>query len=217
MTVSVAVGSLFHFGSALGASKAMSAITNAAEAVATLEASHGIAVGEYAIVATTGWGLLLGRAVRAKTVATNDVTLEGIDTQSVTKYPAGAGVGTVQEVTTWTEMTQIATIDTSGGDQNFADASSMQDVDDREIPTSRTATRYTFNIHDDAALAWYATMRSVAEALLPRPLRITLPDGSKWLANGYFTFNENPRLSRNETTKAQVTFSTSARPIRYAT
>jgi hypothetical protein len=217
MTVSIAVGSRFHFGSVLAAAKTMSAITNAAEAVATLEASHGIAVGDYLIVATSGWGLLAGRALRAKAVATNDVTLEGLDTQDTSAYPPGAGAGTVQEVSTWTELTQIATIETSGGEQNFADASSIVDVDDREIPTSRTPTRYVFNVHDDNLLPWYSIMRQVADALLPRPLRITMRDGSKWLANGYFTFNDNPRLARDTTTRVQVTFSASARPIRYAT
>ncbi len=73
----------------------MTAITNASEAVATLQAGHGVLVGDL-LEMTSGWGRLNGRLVRAKTVATNDVTLEGVNTTSTVNYPAGAGTGTVR-------------------------------------------------------------------------------------------------------------------------
>jgi hypothetical protein len=217
MTVSVAVGAQVHFASAIGTSIAMSAISNSTAAVATVGTSHGIAGGDYVVVEASGWGLLQGRVARVSGTDGTSVTLESIDTSGTASYPAGQGTGSVQKVTTWTELTQIAGVDSSGGDQNFADASSLLDVDDKQIPTSRAPTAYTFNIHDDATLAWYPTLRTVADAGSPRPMRLTKPGGGKFLSNGYWSFQENPQLSRTESTKVRVTFTASARPISYST
>lgn len=217
MSVEVGIGSKVEFGSALATAKTMSAISNANPAVATLEASHGVAVGEYIVITSSGWGKLQGRICRVSVVATNDVTLEGIDTSSTSDYPAGLGVGTVQEVSTWTEMTQIAGINPSGGDQQFADASTLADTDDEQIPSNRTAVVYTFPVHDDNALSWYATLRTTAAAGL-RPMRLTAASGKKTLMNGYWSFGEIPQISRTETTKVGATFTGSRRTlIRYST
>ena len=98
MSVRVPNGSIVAIASGYGASKAMSALSNADPGVATLEASHGIATGEYMEV-TSGWGRLSGKVVRAGTVATNSVPLEGIDTTLTSIYPAGGGTGSVREIT----------------------------------------------------------------------------------------------------------------------
>ena len=47
MAITLAVGTQVAIASAYGASKTMSAISNATAAVATLEASHGVIVGDY--------------------------------------------------------------------------------------------------------------------------------------------------------------------------
>jgi hypothetical protein len=47
-------------------------------------------------------------------------------------------------------------------------------------------------------------------------MRITFPSGAKFLANGYWSFQENPTFSRTETTKTRVVFTTSARPVKLA-
>ena len=75
MSVTIATGTTFAYASTYGSSANMTAITNASEAVATLGAGHGVVVGDYLEV-TSGWDRLTGRIVRAKTVATNDVTFE---------------------------------------------------------------------------------------------------------------------------------------------
>ncbi len=48
-------------------------------------------------------------------------------------------------------------------------------------------------------------------------MRLSKPGGGKYLVNGYWSFGENPQISRTETTKVRVTFTASARPINYAT
>lgn len=217
MTVSVAVGAQVHFASAVGTNQAVTAVTNASPAVATIGTGHGIVGGDYVVVSDSGWSLLAGRAARVSATSATSVTLEGIDTSSTAVYPAGVGTGTLYKVSTWTEITQIGGVDTNGGDQNFADASTLVDVDDKQIPTSRTPVTYTYTVHDDPSLSWYSSLRSVADAAAPRPLRISKPSGRKYLCNGYWSFQENPRLSRTETDKINVVFTASARPVNYST
>jgi hypothetical protein len=215
MSVEVGIGSKVEFASALASAKSMSAITNASSAVATLEASHGVSVGDYIVITTSGWSRLQGRVCRVSAVDTNDVTLEGVDTSDTALYPAGQGAGTVQEVT-WTEISQIAGIQPSGGEQQFADASFLSDADDEQVPANRTAVVYAFPIHDDPALSWYSSFRAACAAGL-RPIRLTSAAGKITLLNGYWSFGELPQISRTETTKVGATFTGSRRTlIRYA-
>ncbi len=138
MTVSVAVGASVHFASAIGTNLTMSAISNASTAVATVGTGHSVGTGDYVIISQSGWSLLNGRAARVVGTDGTSITLEGIDTSSTAIYPAGQGTGIVNEVTTWTQITQIAGVDSSGGDQNFADSSTLDVSDVKQIPTSRS-------------------------------------------------------------------------------
>ena len=217
MTVSVAVGARVEFASAFGTNLAITAITNATAAVATVGTGHGFIGGDYVVITDSGWSLLAGRVARVSGTDGTSITLEGINTVSTALYPAGQGTGTAKEVATWTQVTQIAGVDSSGGDQNFADASTLDDTDDKQIPTSRSPTAYTFTVHDDPTLSWYPTLRTVADSASPHPMRLTKPGGGKFLANGYWAFAESPALSRTETTKARISFTSSARPINYST
>jgi hypothetical protein len=81
MGKTLSTGAILSIAKTYGTSSNMTAITNAAEAVATLAAGHGVVVGDFLEV-TSGWDLLNGRIVRAKTVATNDITFETINTTS---------------------------------------------------------------------------------------------------------------------------------------
>ena len=98
MSKTLATRIKFSIAKTYASSVSMTALTNAAEAVATLGAGHGVVVGDY-LELTSGWGLLNGKVVRAKTVVTNDVTLEGINTVSTTKFPTGTGIGSIRRIT----------------------------------------------------------------------------------------------------------------------
>jgi hypothetical protein len=138
MAVSVPNGSLIHIASGYAASKVMSALTNANPAVATLEASHGVAVGDY-IEVTSGWSRLTNKILRASAVATNDVTLEGLNAISTSIYPAGGGVGSVREITGWTQLQQVLNSSSSGGEQQFLEYQFLESDAQKRIPTFKSA------------------------------------------------------------------------------
>jgi hypothetical protein len=215
MSVSLPNGATVAIASTYGTSKVMSALTNATEAVATLEASHGIT--ENALIElTSGWSRLTGRIVRADSVSTNDVTLEDINTSSTVRFPAGSGVGSVRAISAFTQISQVLDVATAGGEQQFTNYSFLEDDTERQIPTQKSAQSMTLTIADDATLAHYAVLAAADEDRLPRAIKITLPNGSILLYNGYVTLNKTPTLTKNEVMGLQVTLSLVAEVTRYA-
>lgn len=216
MSITLATGTQFAIASTYGASKTMSAITNATEAVATLEASHGVIVGDYLEV-TSGWDRLDKRIVRVKTVATNDVTFESIDTSSTSRYPAGTGTGSVREITAWTTISQITPdFSVAGGEQNYANVTTLSDTIEKQIPTTRSPVQVTLPVYDDPSLGWYSTVSSVSESATATAVRMTFPNSSKLVANAYWSLQKTPTVE-DSTLRARIDLSFAAEPTRYAT
>jgi hypothetical protein len=215
MSKTLSTRSLFAIAKTYGAVVTMSAITNAAEAVATLGAGHSVIVGDFLEV-TSGWGQLNNKLVRVKTVATNDITFEGMDTSSTTKYPAGTGTGSIRRVTAWENITQVKDISSSGGDQQFTDGTSIDDDVEVKIPTIRSATTMDLTVYDDPSLAWYATVSAASDSSTPAGLRITTPSGSKIVANAYWSLSRVPQFATNAVLTGKISMTYAAQPVRYA-
>lgn len=216
MSITLSTGSIIAIAKTYGSSVNMTAITNASEAVATLAAGHGVSAGDYLEV-TSGWGRLDKRIVRAKTVATNDVTLESIDTTSTTIYPAGQGTGTIRRITAWTNLSQIEDIQTSGGDLQYADITAIDDVVAKQIPTIRSPVTMTLTTFDDPSLTWYADVSAADTARTPYGMRLSAPNGSKLVANAYWGLQRVPQIGKNAALKTQIGLTYAAEPVRYAT
>lgn len=216
MAITLSTGVALAIAKTYGTNVNMTAITNAAEAVATLGAGHGVIVGDYLEV-TSGWGLLDKRVVRVKTVATNDVTFEGINTASVTNYPAGTGTGTIRRITAWSALSQVKSMSASGGDMQFANITAIDDVVTKQVPTVRNAVSMNIDVFDDPSQQWYADVSTAADARAPYGLRMSFPNGSKLIANAYWSLQRVPTVSTNEALVSQISLSYAAEPVRYAT
>lgn len=197
MAVYKSLGLQLAIGATFGTTKTMSAVTNAVEAVATLEASHGVIVGDI-IEVTSGWSRLDKRVVRAKTVATNDVTLELIDTSSTTLYPAGEGTGTVREVLTWTSITQLLPeFNVTGGGFEQDDITQMTSSRRLNRPGLAEAVSLEFTAFWDPALSWVATVRTASQTATLTPFRLITASGARLYGNGYWGLNEEPGSQNN--------------------
>lgn len=192
--------------SAYASSVNMTAISNASAAVATLAAGHGVVVGDILEI-SSGWARLNGRLARVAAVSTNDVTLENINTTSTTLFPAGQGAGTVRRITAWTEISQILEASFSGGEQQYADITSIADVVQKQMPTVRNAVSMSLTVGDDPTLAWYGVVRAAALTNAITGLRVRFPNGSRLLGNGYWSFLETPTMAKNEPLKVKIDFS----------
>lgn len=215
MAVSLPNGSIVAIASGYGASKSMSAITNANPGVATLESSHGVVEGDF-IEVTSGWSRLNQRIVRAGTVSTNDVELEDINTSSTSRYPAGSGTGSVREISGWTQLAQIIGSTSEGGEQQFVNYQLLEADAEVRIPTTKSPAGLTFTVADDPALPGFQLAQAANDDRLPRAIRITLSNGSILLYNAYVTLSPIPSLTVNEVMSVQVTLSLLAEPVRYA-
>lgn len=199
MSASLPNGSVVSIASTYGTGGTVSAITNAVQGVATLSASHGvIAADVFEIV--SGWEFLSNRIVRALSVATNDVTMELIDTSSTTIYPAGQGAGTFREITAWTTVGQILESTSDGGEQQFNEFQYLSGKTQQRLATVKSAQGVTFRIADDptALSAAYTLLRAADLDGVQRAVRVVLPSGKILYYNATISFNDNPSLTVNE-------------------
>lgn len=215
MSKTLSTGSVFRIASAYGPVVAMTAITNDAEAVATLASGHGCVAGD-PIELSSGWGRLDGRVVRVKSVASDDVTLEEIDTTSTTVYSPGSGVGSIRRITGWVNITQVNDINTSGGTPNFADGSDNDSVVEVQLPTTKSPVVMNFTCHDDPALPWYAACVAADEARVPYGYQMVSPGGAVVLGNAYWSILQVPQVAKRETLKTAIQLNFAAEIKRYA-
>lgn len=214
MAVSLPNGVTIAIATAYGSPLTVSALTNANPAVAT-SAAHGLTSGDI-IEVTSGWSKLNSRIVRVDNETAGTFEMEGIDTSSTASYPASSGTGTVREITTFTQISQIMDVQTSGGEMQFATYSFLEMDYETQLPTQSSPMTMTIQIADDPTLAGYAAVKSAAEARAVRALKITYPSGAVAYYNGYVSFNETPTFTKNQVQVVTATFNLLARPVRYS-
>lgn len=211
----LADGSYLALGTTYGPAVVMSAVTNATEAVATLAAGHLAVVGDFVEVSSS-WPGLDGKVLRIKTVATNDVTLEGFNTASIEKFPIAGGVGSIKRITAWMNVAQIVGFTSEGGDQNYKDFQYLNETQGRQIPTSKSPSKIKITLADDITLVQQATIRTADEGGVPRAMRIIYRNGTRTVTNGYWSMAYFAQLALGDINKREVSVAMTALPQDYA-
>lgn len=206
--ISLPNGSLVAIASAYSAYTPITAITNADPAVVT---GGGFVAGDI-IEVVSGWSRLTDKVVRAGAGG----TLENIDTSLTSIYPAGGGIGQARTITGWTQLSQILSSSSNGGEQQFLDYQLLEADAQKRIPTFKSAAGLSFTVADDPTLAGYIVASDANDDRLPRAVRVTLPSGAIILYNCYISLNKTPSLTVNEIMSVEVTLSMLAEPVRYA-
>lgn len=213
--ISLPNGAIVSIAATYGEPKAISALSNANPGIAALAVGHAIAEGDFMEI-TSGWTRLTDKIVKAGTPATDSIPLLGIDTLLTSIYPAGSGVGTVREILTWTQLSQILTSSSSGGEQQFLEYQLLEADAKKRIPTAKNAAGLSFSIAHDPLLAGFILASAANDDRLPRAIKITLPSGAVILYNAYISLNKTPSLTVNEIMASEVTLSLLAEPVQYA-
>lgn len=206
-------GATLDIASTFGASVVMSALTNASPAVGTLASGHNVSINDI-IEITSGWGGIDGQLARASAVSTNDVTFLGIDTTGI-QYPAGSGIGSIREITAWTQIPIVLDLADSGGEQQFYAYQPLSSYRQKQLPTYTNAVSISFKIDDDISRPSYTALRAAARSKARTPLRLTLPNGSVIFWNAVISITENPSYAVNVGMTYTVTLSLDAPVTRY--
>ncbi len=214
MAVSLPNGVTVALGTTIGSDLTVSAVTNANPAVAT-STSHGLSDGDI-VIFTSGWAKANERVFKVDQQDANSFELEGLNSTSTSDYPAGTGTGTANEVSAWTQITQILDVTTSGGEMQFTNYSFLEADYETSIPTQSSPQTISMTIADDPALAGYIALKAAAEARTPYALRIAYPSGAYAYYYGYVSFNETPSFKKNQVQSVNATFNLLNRPTRYA-
>jgi len=221
MGMTLATGSVISIAKTYGSVITITAATNSVSAgftattSMTSSAAHGLTVGDYVEI-TSGWGRINNRIARCTTGTTGStVVLENVDTYSTAKFPPGGGVGSMRKIATWTNLSQVKSIGSSGGDMQSADATSLDDVVEKKIPTIRSAVNMDLEIYDDPTLAWYADVTVASDSMTPYALMITPPNNARIVANAYWSLLKVPMMTKNEVVTTKLTLNYAADPIRY--
>lgn len=214
MALSLPNGSTIGLASGYGSKITVTALSNASPPVASATA-HGLTTGDYVEV-TSGWSRLNNKIVRVTSIDADSFSLEGIDTSSTTIYPAGSGTGSVRKVTGFTQLAQILSSTSSGGDQQFLDVQFLEADAQVRIPTVKNAAGLALSIADDPSLPGYQLASAANDDRLPRAMLITTANGSKIAYNAYVSLNKIPSLTVNQAMACEVTLSFLNEPVRYA-
>ena len=214
MSVQLPNGALVAIASGYESAIAVTALTNDDPASAT-SATQAFAAGDILEV-TSGWSRLTNKAVRVgASPTTTSFDMEGIDTSLTSIYPAGGGAGSVRKVSGFTQLSQILSSTTNGGDQQFLEYQFLESDSQKRIPTFKNAAGLTFSVADDPTQPGYILAASANDDRLPRVVSITLPGGSVLYYNAYISLNKTPSLTVNELMAVEVTLSLLAEPVRY--
>lgn len=212
MSISLPNGALVAIANAYGTSAAITALSNALPGEAT--ATNTLAAGSFVEI-TSGWSRLNSRIVRTAAPTGTTFDLEGYDTTSTSIYPPGAGVGSFRSITGWTQLEQILTSTSNGGDQQFLNYQLLEGDSQLRIPTVKNAAGLTLSIADDPTLAGYILAAAANDDRLPRAVKVTLPNGSIIVYNAYVSLEPTPSLTINQIVAVQCTLSFLNLPVRY--
>ncbi|MCH8178212.1 MAG: phage tail protein [Proteobacteria bacterium] len=211
----VPTGSTFFIASAFAAPRATTAVTNATEAVVT-SAGHGYSNGDVLEV-TSGWGRLNLRAVRIKGVTTDSFILENVDTTNTNFFPVGTGVGSVRKATAFTQITQVLSASSSGGDPKTVSFKYIESDVEFSLNDGFTATSQSLDLDADSiGSAGYAALKSLTDTQTNTILRTLTRSGSVMLQPCTVALNESVKLQDGQVNRVTCAFNGNSRLTRYA-
>jgi Phage tail tube protein, TTP len=215
MSVRLPNGAIISMAATYGITSPLSAFSNANPAVATLGAGHTLVNGDV-FELTTGWSRINSQICRALSVATNDVTVEGLNTLDQNAFVPGSGTGSVREILTWQEISQVLTTASKGGDQQFTNYQFLADGQQRQLPSSKNPQAVDLTIADDITLPHYALLDKADDDRQLRAIRVVLPGGQKLYYNAIVSLNKQPTITIDQIMALTVVLSFQAPIARFA-
>lgn len=205
-------GSKFQFSSSFGSALTISTLTNATDAVAT-STSHGL-VDNDEILLTSGWEDATNTVYRADQQDANSFKVLGLDSSNTTYFGTGTGTGSAQKISSWVDIPQVLSIDSSGGDARFTQVQLLASRNGIQIPTGFNPFSITLTVAHDPANANWKTMLGLSRTFTKVAFRIVGAAGTAYMY-GYMVCNEVPKKSAGQVDQASVVIAGLGRIITY--
>lgn len=175
--------------SALGAAQAISGITKANPGVVTY-ADADPSNGTFILLESQGMYQLDGRVSRVANVNAggNTLELEGINTTNFGTFSSG----NLYPITFGTSLTTAVGVNSSGGEPEFADITTIHDLVRKRQPVVVSPFSISFDLLWDPADAAQIALKAAAEALDTRCVKITFANGKLIVFNGTVSFSGIP-------------------------
>ena len=199
-----AEGSKFYFSTTFGAAKNITGATNANPSVAT-SVAHGFVDGDE-LLYVGGWEDASKGIYRADQLSADTVALTGLNASNTNFYAPGAGVGTLQKVSSWMEIPEVITINADGNQQEFIDLRLISSRYSQKIPTGFTAGTINMQMVFDAGNAAYQAMLDATMSRTLVAFKMVLSDSAAIYAYGYISASKAPTVQAGQVIQVPVTF-----------
>lgn len=182
---------------------AAGAMSNAAHAVVTV--TNTLQARAVVVITSEDYPELEGRVARVKAATPDSVTLDGVDTSDLTKFPMGGEVSLIPLVADeWQRLPYIPSFALSGGELKTGNSSYLDVEDEQEFSQGRSARRleYTISWKQDGVA------RAALQACngLDSVHRLQFKDGSASYYVGELAYDDVPSTEKGneQTTKSTV-------------
>ncbi|AKJ41475.1 phage tail protein [Pragia fontium] len=172
-------------------------ISNAEEAVLTVDGKHTIQVGDV-VQLKSGWSALDNMVAKVSKVADMSITLGNVNTTNKGKFAVGGGAGSLKKIKSWIELPQITEVANSGGDQQTVQVQFLSDDSQRNLNTFKAAASQTYTIAHDSSLPVYDVLREADDNGDTLAAYMFVPKAKEnryWSAT--VSFNETPTMAVN--------------------
>lgn len=207
-------GSILQFSTTLAAAVTVSAATNASPCAVTTSTSHGYSTNDE-LLYETGWSDINESVFKFTNSTATTGSLQELDTSNTSFYPAGAGVGTLRKLSSWTTVPQVIDINTTGGDARFTPIELLANRNSTQVATGFNPTAINFVLADDPQNTVVKEMLRISRTLSKCAIKILVSGSAPMYGYGYMTLSELPQMARNQVNRLAGVVTLTSRATRY--
>lgn len=197
-------GAKFQFSTTFAGAKTITGATNADPAVLTSTA-HGYVDGDEILV-ISGWEDATNNIYVANQLTNDTFEITGLNSTSTTYFPVGSGTGTAKKVSGWTDIPQVLTVATSGGDTRYTDVQLLASRQGIKIPTGFNPTTTTLTLAHDPTNSTYKSMLNLSRTFTLCAFRVVGGGGTTY-GYGYISVNEAARMQSGQVNQVECAIS----------
>lgn len=190
-------GTKYFYSNTLATAKTVTAVTNAAPAVATATA-HGF-VDADPVLFNSGWQDAASTVFEVDQLTVDTFGITGLDATDTSVYASGSGGGTVQKISTWVEIPQILTAGTNGGGIKYGTVDPLGSRQATKQPIGFEAIGVDIKLGYDPSNATIQAMQALTRTSKKVALKLVLPGGGRVYGYGNIACSEFPEIGSKET------------------